>query len=304
MNDTIATSTHRGADGEPRVRHHRADVGGLELHYVEAGEGPLVLLLHGFPDSWSGWRRQIDAFARAGYRVVAPDLRGYGLSDKPARVVDYAIDKLSGDVAALVAALGEESTLVVGHDWGGNVAWDFAMNYPERVRGLVSLNMPHPAKMMRGLTTWPQMKKSWYVFAFQVPDLPERTISRGGFELLRKSLSDAFVAPISSAELDRYIEAMSRPGGLTGPLNYYRAALRGFFDAPKRLRTIDVPVLVVWGERDGYLGAELAEPSPKWVPHARVERIADAGHFVHVDASARVNDLALAYFAERTRTDA
>src|SRR3954451_16988189 len=150
-------------------------VNGVRLHYVETGEGPLVVLLHGFPEFWWTWRHQIPALAAAGFRVVALDMRGYAESGKPPRWQDYRMEILAADVARLIAALGEERAHVVGHDWGAAVAWMVATLHPERVERLAILNVPHPARMERALRTSPrQLLHSWYMFFFQIPWLPER----------------------------------------------------------------------------------------------------------------------------------
>ena len=290
------------------MEHHFLDLAGrgpngaaLRLHYVEAGAGPLVVLLHGFPEFWYSWRFQIPALAAAGHRVVAVDMRGYNLSDKPPKVADYALSELSADVAALIGGLGEEKAFIVGHDWGGIVAWDFAMNYPALLRGLAVLNLPHPVAMARGLRTLRQLKKSWYVFAFQIPNGPERMIARDDYALLRRSVAGGIRRSRRAApeDIEPYVDAMKQPGAMTGAINYYRAAVRGARGARARLHRIELPVLVVWGERDDYLGVEMAEPPAKWVPDVRVERIADASHFVQVDAPDEVNEKLVRYLGER-----
>jgi pimeloyl-ACP methyl ester carboxylesterase len=166
------TDTHPSA--EPILRHGTAALSEVHLHYVEAGEGPLVVLLHGFPDFWYGWRHQIPAIARAGFRVVAPDLRGYNLSSRPEGIQAYALRRLAGDVRELIAERGETEANLAGHDWGANVAWAVAAWHPESVRRLAILNVPHPRRMSEGLRTLHQLRRSWYIFFFQLPRLPER----------------------------------------------------------------------------------------------------------------------------------
>jgi epoxide hydrolase 4 len=258
-----------------------------------------VVLLHGFPEFWYSWRHQLPALAAAGFRAVAVDMRGYSTSDKPPRVSDYALPELSADVDALIAALGEEKAFVVAHDWGGIVAWDFAMNYPERLRGLAVLNMPHPERMEEGLRTLAQLKRSWYVFAFQLPKVPERTIAADDYAVLRRSVAGGVRRERRTAEdVEPYVEAMKNPGALTSAINYYRAAVRSARQ-PRRWRKIEAPVLVVWGDADQYLGVELSRPDPKWVPDVRVEIIHGATHFVQVDAPDEVNARLLGYLTER-----
>jgi len=273
----------------PGATHRRVDVGELSLHYVEAGSGPLVILLHGFPEFWWSWRHQIPALAQAGFRVVAPDLRGYNLSDKPHDVASYAIERLTGDVAGLIRALGQKKAHVVGHDWGGGVAWSFAMGHPALLDRLAVLNCPHPAQMMRGLRTARQLRKSWYMFFFQLPEIPERFMAANDYEALRKSLGTA--APTAD-DVQHYVEAARRADRLHGGLNYYRAMMRGFLTgSTSRFQPIDAKTMVIWGEKDAFLGKEIADPGQKWVPGVRMEWVPRATHWVQIDAAERVNTL-------------
>ncbi|MCA1827871.1 MAG: alpha/beta fold hydrolase [Myxococcales bacterium] len=258
--------------------------GGVRMRCDAMGtrDGPLVLLLHGFPDCRISWRRQLPALAAAGFRAVAPDLRGYGGSDKPRGVDSYRMKHLVGDVASLIEALGRDRADVVGHDWGGYVAWYVAMWRPERVRRLAQLNIPHPQRVLRRLWTPRQLRKSWYIFFFQLPFFPERFMTDEALRrLYRKIHTPDEIEIIVQSVRDR-----------SPPIHYYRAALR---HPSLRWRAIEAPVLVLWGERDRWLGKELAEPDPRWVPNARVERIAEAGHWVHAEAADRVNELLLAF---------
>ena len=278
------------------MAHRYADLVGVRLHYVEAGEGPLVVLLHGFPEFWFSWRFQIPALAAAGFRVVAPDMRGYNLSEKPRGVVSYALERLAGDVERLVGALGEERAVVVGHDWGGIVAWAVAMLHPERVERLVILNVPHPERFSRGLRAPRQLLKSLYAFFFQIPWLPEKVLRAGDFAILRSVFRNDPVRPgtFGEEDIDRYVEALSRPGALTAAINYYRALARRAPTVARALRRrIEAPVLVVWGQRDLFLVPELAAPDPDLVPDARVRRLPDASHWVQQDRPERVNALLL-----------
>jgi pimeloyl-ACP methyl ester carboxylesterase len=275
---------------------------GVRLHYVEAGpsDGPLVVLLHGFPEFWYSWRRQLPALAAAGFHAVAPDMRGYNRSDRPREWRKYDTDRLADDVLGLIRHFGAERTLLVGHDWGAAVAYATAMRHPEAVTRLAILNVPHPERMLAGFRTFKQLKKSWYMFFFQIPSLPEWLLARDGFSFAKRSLR-AGSAPgsFTDEDLERYVEAWSQPGALTGMINYYRAALR---QSPRgalsRLRPIQAPTLVIWGERDQHLGAELAEPSRALVPNVRMEWVAEAGHFVQHDAAERVNELLIGFLRE------
>jgi len=278
------------------VAHRYADLGDARLHYVEAGEGPLVVLLHGFPQFWYMWRFQIPALAEAGFRVVVPDMRGYNLSDKPPKVSDYHVELLARDAERLIRACGEETATVVGHDWGAMVGWMAAMLHPGRVGRLGILNLPHPHRFARGLLRPRQLLRSSYMFFFQVPRLPEAVLSASNFASLRYALRNEPVRPgtFSPEDIERYVEALARPGALYAALNYYRALFRrNPFESRGMLRRIEAPVLVIWGEKDSLLGAELAEPDRYWVPDLQMERLPDAGHFVAEDRPEKVNALLL-----------
>jgi epoxide hydrolase 4 len=243
-----------------------------------------VVLLHGFPEFWYAWRHQLPALADAGYRVVAPDLPGYNTSDKPPRVRDYRPSVLAREVADLIGALDADSATVAGHDWGGGLAWLLAMRHPERVQRLVVLNAPHPVRFLKGLTSPRQLRRSWYILAFQAPWLAEHLVAARDFQALRRALGRQPTRPgaFTAQDIDRYAAAAAQPGALCAAINYYRAAVRANPLAP---------TLVIWGDQDRYLGRELAEPDPAWVPEVRVERIPEASHWVQADAPERVNQL-------------
>ena len=288
------------------VEHELVDVGEVRLHVAFAGSGPPVVLLHGFPEFWFSWRHQLPALAAAGLRVAAPDLRGYNESDKPRGLSAYRVERLVADIAGLVRHMGGEPVTLVGHDWGAALAWEVAMRHPELVERLAILNVPHPLRMLRGLRNWRQLKKSWYMFFFLLPRLPERWLLADGARRLRAMLRRDPVREGAFPEQDvaRYVAAIQQPGAATASINYYRAALRRWPGAAtKGLARIELPVLVLWGERDRYLGAELAEPPAEWVPDARVVRIPDASHWVQVDRPERVNELLLAFALEGERPD-
>jgi pimeloyl-ACP methyl ester carboxylesterase len=279
-----------------KLAHHYADLGDVRLHYVEAGEGPLVLLLHGFPQFWYEWRHQIPALVEAGFRVIAPDMRGYNLSGKPTGVRAYRVQVLARDVERLILACGEQTAAVVGHDWGAIVAWFAAMRYPERVGRLAILNVPHPARFIDGLLSPQQLLRSSYVFLFQIPWLAEEVIRAGDFALLRSVLRRDPVRPgaFTAEDIERYVRAMARPGALTATLNYYRALLRYPRETKALLDRIEAPVLVIWGEKDRALSRWLADPPPIWVPNLlRVERLPEASHWVAEDRPREVNTLLL-----------
>jgi len=294
--------------------HHLVDVGAVRLHVAEArprlengeladgaepvgSDRPLVVFLHGFPELWSSWKAQLRAFADAGFWAVAPDLRGYNESDKPEGVDAYRIERLAADVAALIHALGRENAMVVGHDWGALVAWAVAGMHPSVVSRLAILNVPHPLAMMRGLRRLSQLKKSWYILFFQLPWIPERAIARDDFAYIRKTFArDGF----ANGEITPTIEALKVPGALTAALHYYRSAIRRLVTGrvPKSA-VIACPVLVIWGDRDRYLGKEMAEPPARFVPNATVVHLPDAPHWVQTTAPDEVNHHLLKFARQR-----
>jgi pimeloyl-ACP methyl ester carboxylesterase len=280
------------------VRDGYADVGDQRLHYVEAGDGPLIVLLHGFPEFWYGWRRQIRPLAAAGFRVVAPDTRGYNRSSRPDGVAAYDVGKLADDIHELIHERGAASAHVVGHDWGGSIAWALAMNHPEVVDRLAILNAAHPRRLSQGLHHPGQLRKSWYFFFFDLPDVPETVVHANNWHFFRHFLHDARPA-YTPEELDAYIDAWSQPGAATAMINYYRSSVR---TSPKtaeaQIRPISAPTLVIWGQKDRFLGPELAEPEHEDVPNLdRVERLEGASHWVHHDEHERVTDLLAQFFA-------
>jgi epoxide hydrolase 4 len=294
MNTTTTTLPDIGVE----LQEGYAELGDVTLHYVEAGEGPLVVLLHGFPEFWYGWRRQIAPLVAAGYRVVAPDTRGYNLSSKPEDFHDYGVDLLAADIRDLIKERGEESALLVGHDWGGSIAWTVAMNHPEVVDRLAILNAAHPRKLSAGLKHPSQLRKSWYFFFFAVPGLPEEIVELRDWHFFRHFLEEAN-PPYTDEELARYEEAWSQPGAAAGMIDYYRASVRqSQKEAAAKLVPITAETLVIWGEKDSYLGPDLAEPEHDDVPNLdRVERLPDASHWVHHDEAERVNELLIDFFA-------
>jgi pimeloyl-ACP methyl ester carboxylesterase len=291
---------HKQGEWIGGVREGYADLGEVQLHYVEAGDGPLVVLLHGFPEFWYGWRRQIKPLADAGFRVVAPDMRGYNLSSRPDGVGNYDLDKLAGDIRDLIHERGAESALIVGHDWGGSVAWATAMAHPEVVERLAILNAAHPRKLSEGLHHPGQLRKSWYFFFFALPELPDAIVPASDWHFFRHFLHDASPA-FTKEEMDHYIEAWSQPGAASGMINYYRSSVRTpAKKSEAAIHPIKAPTLVIWGQGDAYLGPELAEPDHDDVPGLdRVERLPDASHWVHHDAAERVNELLISFFASR-----
>jgi pimeloyl-ACP methyl ester carboxylesterase len=280
------------------LREGYADLGEVRLHYVEAGDGPLVVLLHGFPEFWFGWRFQIPALAEAGFRVVAPDMRGYNLSSRPSGVRAYDMDLLAGDVRDLIRERGSERALLAGHDWGGAVAWATAINHPDVIERLAVLNCPHPRRFLHAVRRPPQLFKSWYMFFFQLPGVPERVARAGNWRFLRFVFGDARPGAFEAPDIERYIEAWSRPDAITTMINYYRGIFRQTpRRAERRLQPIAAPTLVIWGERDRALGADLAEPDAHDVPNLeRVVPLPNASHWVQHDEPEEVSRLLIEFF--------
>jgi pimeloyl-ACP methyl ester carboxylesterase len=233
--------------------------------------------------------------------VVAPDTRGYNLSSKPEDFHDYGVDLLAADIRDLIKERGEESALLVGHDWGGSIAWTVAMNHPEVVDRLAILNAAHPRRLSEGLKHPSQLRKSWYFFFFAVPGLPEEIVELRDWHFFRHFLEEAN-PPYTDEELARYEEAWSQPGAAAGMIDYYRASVRqSQKEAAAKLVPITAQTLVIWGEKDSYLGPDLAEPEHDDVPNLeRVERLPDASHWVHHDEAERVNELLIAFFSGST----
>jgi pimeloyl-ACP methyl ester carboxylesterase len=284
-------------DPETEIRHRTITVDGdrgVRLHVVEAGpeDGPLLILLHGFPEFWYGWRRQIGPLAAAGFRVQVPDQRGYNLSDKPRGVSSYNLDRLAEDVVGLIDAAGVAKARVVGHDWGGVVGWWLGIRHPQRLERLALLNIPHPVVMERSLRhSSVQRKKSRYMFLFQLPWLPERIFRRKGFAYAEKTLRvSSRPGTFSDEDVARYKEAWSQPGAVRSMLHWYRAALRARPRRPKSPR-VTVPTLLIWGTKDRFLGQEMAEASIALCDQGRLELIPEATHWVQLEEPERVNRL-------------
>ncbi|MEZ4834017.1 MAG: alpha/beta hydrolase [Caldilineaceae bacterium] len=283
------------------IEHKTISTNGINLHVAQAGstDGELVILLHGFPEFWAGWKAQIPALAEAGLRIWAPDQRGYNLSDKPKDVAAYNLDELAKDVIGLIDAAGEDRAYVVGHDWGAAVAWWVAINYPDRVKKLAILNVPHPSVMFKTLRSTPQqMLKSWYIFFFQIPRLPEFLISRGnwraGAQMMQNS---ANVGTFSPAHLDAYRKAWSQPGAFTAMINWYRALMR--HQPPRRGPSrVTVPTLMIWGAHDVALDRSMAQPSIDYCDEGKLVFVEDATHWVQHDKPELVNRLLLDFLSD------
>jgi pimeloyl-ACP methyl ester carboxylesterase len=285
------------APDDPRWQQRFVDLNGVRLHYVEAGEGPLVVLLHGFPEFWYAWRRQILELAAAGFRVFAPDLRGFNLSAKPRGVGAYGIRAVVDDVHALIQSAGVARASLVGHDIGAGVAWALAMRHPAAVERLVIANGPHPQRMLWGMLNPLQLLRSWYIFFLQLPLLHEVVASSRAHALLLQPFERIpEQARWSREEYEAYRRAFGQPGAVHAMINYYRAMLRP--TAGVHLRRIDAPVLVLWGDGDPYLGRRLAQPSRRWVPRAQVEYLTGVGHFVQHEQPEALNQRIVAFLKQ------
>ena len=282
--------------------HQYVDSNGISLHAVQAGpeNGPLLILLHGFPEFWYGWRHQIAFLAQAGYRVWAPDQRGYNLSQKPRGITAYNLDELTADVVGLIDAANREKAIVVGHDWGGAVAWWLANKHPERLEKLIVVNAPHHAAMKRYLgRNLNQWLRSLYILFFQIPWLPETLLRAGNWRALARLMqASGRSGAFSRTALDVYRRAWSQPGAITGMLNWYRAIRQV---RPQRLPgpRITVPTLLIWGARDVALSRELAPLSIELCDDGRLVLIEEATHWVMHEQPQRVNRLIHDYILEQ-----
>lgn len=281
--------------------HHTVDSNGVRLHVVEAGDPahPLVLLLHGFPEFWYGWRSQIPALVRAGYHVLAPDQRGYNLSDKPAGLDAYNINHLAADAIALIDWAGQEQAFVVGHDWGAGVAWWAAASHPERIRRLGIMNVPHMQAMYEDIRTNPaQILKSWYVGLFQIPWLADTLLTAGDAQgAANMLLSTSNPGSFTDEDIAFYVAAWKQPGAMTAMLNWYRSIVQRP-PWPMADPMIRMPVLIQWGRNDIALTPELAEKSLKYCVNGRVIYYPDATHWVQHDKSDEVNARLIEFFSE------
>jgi epoxide hydrolase 4 len=273
-------------------QHRDIITNGIRMHYVTMGEGPLIVLLHGFPEFWYSWRYQIPFLANLGYTVVAPDLRGYNDTDKPRK--GYDVPNLLRDIEGLIKGLGQAMAIIVGHDWGGVLAWSFAIHYPQMTGRLIVMNAPHPQAILREFRTLKQLRKSWYIFLFQLPWLPERMLLRNHASLIGRVLrgntvqKDAFPPEV----IAKYQKAISKPGSMTAALNYYRHI---FLQRPEMSSHISAPTLLIWGEQDVALGIELTHGLEQWIDNIQVERISDSGHWVQQEQPDKVNQLMQAF---------
>jgi pimeloyl-ACP methyl ester carboxylesterase len=270
-------------------KHKYITTNGVKLHYVTQGAGPLMVMLHGFPEFWYSWRHQIPEFAKY-FQVVALDLRGYNDSDKPKEQSAYVMDEFVKDIEGVIKGLGYDKCILVGHDWGGAIAWFFAYAHPEMVERLIVLNLPHPAKFVQGLSTPQQLLRSWYIFLFQLPLLPELLLQSADFQLIERTIQGTAFNKnaFTQADLDAYKDAAAKRGAIAAMLNYYRNSLSQFLPN-KKWGILDVPTLMIWGENDTALGKELTYDTTAYVRNLKIRYIPHCGHWVQQEQPEKVN---------------
>lgn len=289
-------------EGAGMLKHEYADVNGVRLHYATAGKGKLIMFVHGFPEFWYEWKNQLAEFGRD-YQAVAPDMRGYNLSSKPADVEQYQVKYMIEDLRQLAEKLGHKKFTLVAHDWGGAIAWAFAIAHPDYLEKLVIINAPHPGVFQRELRDNPaQQKASQYMLMFRSPQA-EQILSANNYAALVQAVLGEGLKAGHFTEEDKkaYIEAWSQPGALTGGLNYYRAArvgppaagaeAKGDMASSMTLPSLDVkvPTLVIWGEKDTALLTGNLEGLDKFVPNLTIKRIPEGTHWVIHEKPALVN---------------
>jgi len=288
------------------ITHRSVQANGLRFHVAECGAGDrLALCLHGFPECWFSWRQQLPLLARLGYRAWAPDLRGYGDSDRPPAMRDYAIENLMDDVAGLIDAAQPRETILLAHDWGAIIAWWFAIRQLRPLQRLIIMNVPHPAPFARELRTWKQIRKSWYGFLFQIPRLPEAIMRAGNY----RAVGDAFLTSAVDKSrfppevLQVYRDNAARPGALTAMINYYRAIARGGGGERQRrlgYGMIEIPTLMIWGEEDVALRKETTYGTDRYVRDLTLRYLPGVSHWVQQEAPEAVNAMLEAWLSGET----
>jgi len=277
------------------IRHEVVHANGLRFHVAACGAGErLALCLHGFPECWYSWRHQLPLLARLGYRAWAPDLRGYGESDRPPQREDYAIERLLEDVAGLIDVSRARSTILLAHDWGAVIAWYFAMRKTRPLQRLVIMNVPHPAPMELALRGWRQKARSWYVLFFQIPRLPEALLRGRNCRAIGDAFRNMAVdkSRFPDEVLQVYRDNAARPGALTAMINYYRALVRGGGAARQGALgypAIDTPTLMIWGEHDSALGKETTYGTDAYVRSLTICYLPNVSHWVQQEAPETAN---------------
>jgi len=274
---------------ESSLTHEYITTNGVKLHYVTQGEGPLMLMLHGFPEFWYSWRYQIPEFAQ-NFKVVALDLRGYNDSDKPEAQSAYVMDEFIKDIEGVIKGLGYQKCVLVGHDWGGAIAWNFAYAHSEMLERLIILNLPHPAKFAEGFRTPQQLVRSSYMFFFQLPWLPELLLQASDYQAIEMAFKGMAVNKnvFTQADIDAYKKAVAKPGALTAMLNYYRNIFEQKILNPNK-GVLEVPTLMIWGEKDTALGKELSYGTEAYVRDFQIKYIANCSHWLQQEKPELVN---------------
>ncbi|MBE9217186.1 alpha/beta hydrolase [Plectonema cf. radiosum LEGE 06105] len=270
-------------------QHECIVTNGVNLHYVTQGSGPLMLMLHGFPEFWYSWRHQIPEFA-SNFKVVAPDLRGYNDSEKPASQSAYVMNELVRDVEGIIRGLGYEKCVLVAHDWGGAIAWNFAYDNPEMVERLIIMNCPHLAKFSEGLRTPQQLLRSWYMFFFQLPLIPELFLQAQDYQFIENAFKGMAInkSVFSKEDIDAYKDAAAKRGALTSMINYYRNILSSpMFN--RNWSILEVPTLMIWGEEDTALGKELTYGTEAYVKDFQIKYIPNCSHWIQQEQPQLVN---------------
>lgn len=268
------------------------EANGQIFEVAQAGEGKkLALCLHGFPELHYSWRHQIPVLVKMGYKVWAPNLRGYGGSSKPDGVDSYRLNTLVQDVAALIDASGAEEVTLIAHDWGAIIAWHFAILKVRPLTRLVIMNVPHPRCARRELKHWYQLKKSWYIFFFQLPRIPEWLFGLNGAERIKRAISRMAVdkSRFPEEDLQVYADAASRPGALRSMINYYRALLRTPDSQDIGDAMVHIPTLMIWGEEDAAIDIRCTDGTEEWVPDLELHRLPGVSHWVQQEAPEKVN---------------
>jgi pimeloyl-ACP methyl ester carboxylesterase len=277
--------------------HALIKTNGINLHVVQAGpeDGPLVILLHGFPEFWYGWHKQIDFLAEQGYRVYAPDQRGYNISEKPNGIAAYNLDELAADIIGLIDASGRDKAMLVGHDWGAAVAWWTACKYPQRLNKLVILNVPHQNVFRKTVTTdLEQMMRSWYMGFFQIPFIPETLMGVMSEVLARGMQSSSKPGAFTDEDMAEYRKAWAQPGALKSMINWYRSIIQQPPKSPDP--RVKIPTLILWGKKDAYLKWEMAQASVDFCDNGKLIYFDNATHWIQHEEPERVNEAMLEFF--------
>ncbi len=282
----------------PAWHHDTLQANGINFHYVTAGEGPLLLLLHGFPEFWYSWRHQIPTLAKT-HKVVALDLRGYNDTDKPQGHRAYRLPILIQDVEAVIKALGYDQCTLVGHDWGGAIAWGVANQHPDLINNLIVLNLPHPVRFFQGMRTPQQLLKSWYVGLFQLPWVPEFLYQLGDYRAFDAIFNSTLRSrqALTQDDINAYKLALSKPGATTAAINYYRNVISSDWLNIK-WQVLTMPVLMIWGEDDSFLGKELTYGTEEYAQDFQIHYVPNCGHWVQQERPELVNQYICDFLAE------